>query len=288
MKILICYFSGTGNTKRVVDKFASCLEEKGNSVVVRRVELPFNENLEEFDLLGFGYPVHAFNAPKIMLDFVKKLPKLTKVKEAFILNTSGEPLKLNNISSIKLTSLLKKKNIAVNNEFHYVMPYNIIFRHTDKMAFRMWDTAQKIIPLDVKKLLNGEKTKLKKVFLGRPVAHLMRIEHWGGRFNGKHYKMLPECVKCGCCVNICPTKNITIENGELKFGKKCIMCMRCSFLCQKNAIKIGFFNKWKVNGAYNFNNPNDTTEDMHKRYCKKAYERYFADCEKRIAEENAL
>ena len=129
---------------------------------------------------------------------------------------------------------------------------------------------------------------LKKVFLVRPVAHLMRIEHWGGRFNGKHYKMLPECVKCGCCVNICPTKNITIENGELKFGKKCIMCMRCSFLCQKNAIKIGFFNKCKVNGANNFNNPNDTTEDMHKRYCKKAYERYFADCEKRIAEENAL
>ena len=30
------------------------------------------------------------------------------------------------------------------------------------------------------------------------------------------------------------------------------MCMRCSFYCPKDAIKIGFLNGWKVNGKYNF------------------------------------
>ena len=285
MKILICYFSGTGNTKRVVDKFAECLEENENEVTLQRVEHEFNLNIEDFDLIGFAYPVHAFNAPEIILDFVKKLEKLENKKDVFIINTSGEPLKLNNISSIKLTSLLKKKNMIVKYEYHYVMPYNIIFRHTDRMAYRMWETAKKIIPLDVKELLEKKPAKLKKVFMGRFIAYIFRIEHWGGKFNGKHYKALPECINCNCCVNICPTKNITVKDGELHFGKNCIMCMRCSFLCQKNAIKIGFFNKWKVNGVYNFNNPGDTSEDKHKKYCKKAYKRYFRDCEARL--ENA-
>lgn len=282
MKILICYFSGTGNTKRVVDKFAECLEENENEVTLQRVEHEFNLNIEDFDLIGFGYPVHAFNAPEIILDFVKKLKKLENKKDVFIINTSGEPLKLNNISSIKLTSLLKKKNMIVKYEYHYVMPYNIIFRHTDRMVYRMWETAKKIIPLDVKELLEKKPAKLKKVFMGRFIAYIFRIEHWGGKFNGKHYKALPECINCNCCVNICPTKNITVKDGELHFGKNCIMCMRCSFLCQKNAIKIGFFNKWKVNGVYNFNNPGDTSEDKHKKYCKKAYERYFRDSEARL------
>lgn len=266
MKILICYFSGTGNTKRVVDKFAECLKENENEVTLQRVEHKFNLNIEDFDLIGFGYPVHAFNAPEIILDFVKKLKKLENKKDVFIINTSGEPLKLNNISSIKLTSLLKKKNMIVKYEYHYVMPYNIIFRHTDRMAYRMWETAKKVIPLDVKELLEKKPAKLKKVFMGRFLAYIFRIEHWGGKFNGKHYKVLPECINCNCCVNICPTKNITVKDGELHFGKNCIMCMRCSFLCQKNAIKIGFFNKWKVNGVYNFNNPGDTSEDKHKKY----------------------
>ena len=101
MKILICYFSGTGNTKRVVDKFAECLEENENEVTLQRVEHEFNLNIEDFDLIGFGYPVHAFNAPEIILDFVKKLKKLENKKDVFIINTSGEPLKLNNIVNAK-------------------------------------------------------------------------------------------------------------------------------------------------------------------------------------------
>ncbi len=30
------------------------------------------------------------------------------------------------------------------------------------------------------------------------------------------------------------------------------MCMRCSFTCPKDAIKIGLFEGWHVNGPYDF------------------------------------
>ena len=282
MKILICYFSGTGNTKKVVNKFTESLIDEGSSVTLYKIENnDFDYDVSDYDILGIAYPVHAFNAPSIILDFAKKLPK-SRGQRVFILNTSGEPIKLNNISSIKLIKILTKSGYNVTNEYHYCMPYNIIFRHSDNMAYKMWQTAQAVIPYDAKELLSGKYSLLDKVFMGSFMAWLFRIEHWGGRINGKRYKVNKDCIHCGKCVNICPTKNITIKDGKFYFGKKCLMCMRCSFLCPKNAIKIGLFNKWKVNGEYSFNKPSNSSEETHKNYCKKAYERYFKACQEKI------
>jgi hypothetical protein len=41
-------------------------------------------------------------------------------------------------------------------------------------------------------------------------------------------------------------------NNKYKFGRKCQMCMRCSFICPENCIKIGLYDKWRVNGKYEF------------------------------------
>lgn len=281
MKTVICYFSGTGNTRRVVNKFVETFCALGHEAEAIQIDKTEMVNLDEYDTVGIAYPIHAFNAPELVLKFVKRLQKAKDKKNAYIIKTSGEPLWLNNISSLKLKSLLKKKNLIVKNEYHYCMPYNIIFRHTDKMAYDMWQTAQQLIPIDCKEILDGKEVKLKNFPFGRFLAWIFRIEYWGGRFNGKRYKVNDDCVKCGRCVLICPTNNITMENGELKFGKKCMMCMRCSFLCHKNAIKIGLFEKWKVNGVYNFNNPNGE-EGTHKDYCKKSYKKYFERSQEKI------
>lgn len=285
MKILICYFSGTGNTQKVVDCYANIFASQyGDDVTVTRMEDKFNYDVNKFDIVGFGYPVHAFNAPSIALNFCKKLPKLASKKPAFIVNTSGEPLKLNNISSLKLTSILKRKNFVVNNEYHYCMPYNMIFRHGDEMAYRMWTTAQLLAPLDVKQIKDGVKSHLQRVFMGHFVAWVMRCEHWGGRLNGKQYKVNEHCVNCNKCVNICPTNNITVKDGKIKFGGKCLMCMRCAHLCPTDAIKIGWFNSWKVNGAYSFKKPKSPDTKHYNKMLTKAYKKYFELADKRIAE----
>lgn len=281
MKVLICYFSGTNNTKKIVDRYCQSFEDNGVECDLHKIENDeFDKNIEDYDMLGIAYPVHAFNAPSIVLEFAKKLPEASK--KVFIAKTSGEPLKLNNISSLKLIKILKKKGYKVENEYHYCMPYNIIFRHTDDMAYRMWESAKAVVPIDCKSILDGKKEKLDGVFMGSVLAWIFRIEFWGGRFNGKRYKVSDECVRCNRCIKTCPTKNITIENGEFKFGDKCIMCMRCSFFCPKNAIKIGLFNKWRVNGPYHFQKPEEEEENKHKNYCKKSYKKYFEKCQAKV------
>lgn len=284
MKTLLCYFSGTGNTQKVVEKFASCYGE-GEIDIFKIEKIDEELNLDEYDSFGIAYPIHAFNAPSIVVDFVKKIKKQKDKKKLFIIKTSGEPLALNNISSYKIKSLLKKRNFVLTNEYHIIMPYNMIFRHTDEMAYRMWQTAEKLIPIYHKEIVEGKPAKLKYIFMGHFIAWLFRIEFWGGRFNGKKYKVNEKCIHCGKCARMCPVGNIKIdENGKFHFGNKCIMCMRCSMLCPTNAIKIGWFEKWKVWGAYHFEKPSQQEENKHKRYCKNSYNKYFARAEKLIKE----
>lgn len=284
MKIALFYFSGTGNTEMAVKQCAASFAQNGAECALIKVEEGFEGDIADYDLIGIGYPVHAFNAPPIILQFVKNLPKLDKPKRLFIIKTSGEPLALNNASSLKIASILKKKNYILNNEYHYVMPYNMIFRHSDAAAYKMWNTAKRLIPIDCAEILSGKKVLLKKPFMGRFIAWAFRIEHWGGRFNGKKYKVSEKCIHCMKCVNTCPVKNIEYADGKFKFKGDCIMCMRCSFGCPVDAIKIGWFNGWKVNGKYDFENPEGTYQASHKNFCKRAYAKYYARSEKKIEE----
>ena len=285
MNICIFYFSGTGNTKKIVDLYSEQLLSENCSVITHAIENYPNGlgdiDLDKFDKIGIAYPIHAFNAPSIVLDFARSLPVLKQQKELFIVKTSGEPLALNNISSLKLKSILKRKKLSATNEYHYCMPYNIIFRHAESTAYKMYEYAKKVIPFDVHEIVTGTAVKMPKVFCGRFLAWIFRIEHWGGRFNGKRYKVNDNCIHCLKCVKACPVNNIKFDGEKFKFGSECLMCMRCSFNCPENAIKIGLFDKWKVNGAYGFKESDD--KETHAKYCKKAYAKYFEKIDEKIA-----
>ena len=291
MKILLIYFSGTGNTKRIAELYKSAFENNGAEVTQAELPTESEYDVNAYDLIGFGYPIHGFNAPKLILQTCKALPKRDKkkdgVKNAFIFKTSGEPVRMSDVSSLKMRRILKSRGYKVNNEYQYVMPYNIIFRHTDNEAYRMWTVAKALVPADVAEILRGETRLPKKIFMGGFLAWTLRCEHWGAHIIGKLFKANKDCVKCGKCEKLCPMHNIRIiEKGKdkkVKFGCKCIICMRCVQACPKAAINMGLLNGWKVNGAYSFDEPTEPAQPTkHDNYCKKAYERYYRDAQERI------
>lgn len=317
MKNAIIYvFSGTGNTKKACDIYKSEFEKNGVETTLYTVKKGF-ENLPDpnnFDYVGFAYPIHGFNAPYIMLDLAKALPraiekeqnicektaknkqkgsdfyakngkKTCKNKQYFIVKTSGEPLKINNVSSIKFNDIMKKKGYVLMSEYHYVMPYNMIFRHTDEMAARMKNTLEQLAPVEAREVICGVEHKLSKVPFGRFVAWVVRIEQPAMKVNGRFFKVDGnKCIKCGACAKNCPVGNIKMDgNGKFSFGGDCVMCTRCSFNCPTNAFDIGMLNGWKVNGRYSYKLPEKPEEDKHAWYCQKAYKRYFEDAQRKIA-----
>lgn len=288
MKNAIIYvFSGTGNTKKACDIYKSEFEKNGVGTTLYTVKKGF-ENLPDpnnFDYVGFAYPIHGFNAPYIMLDLAKALPKANGTKQYFVVKTSGEPLKINNVSSIKFNDIMKRKGYVPFSEYHYVMPYNMIFRHTDEMAARMKNTLEQLASVEAREVICGVEHKLSKVPFGRFVAWVVRIEQPAMKVNGRFFKVDGnKCIKCGACAKNCPVGNIKMDgNDKFSFGGDCVMCTRCSFNCPTNAFDIGMLNGWKVNGRYSYKLPEKPEEDKHAWYCQKAYKRYFEEAQKKIA-----
>ena len=284
MKFLGIYFTGTGNTKIVCEKAQAELLSRGHTLEAIDVLTGPVKDLKEYDGLFVFYPIYGFNAPKPIIKYVKKIQKLDNPIPCVIMKQSGEHLFWNNASSLYLTSLLKRRNIIVHNEYHYLMPYSFIFRHSDYMAYKMITTMEGLLPLDLDLFFNDQDVHMKRVFFDRPFAFILRIQWWGGRFNGLFYSVKKDqCIKCMKCVNNCPAHNISFnkEKDKFKFGYQCLMCQRCVMYCPKQAVKAGMFNSWRVDVPYTFK-PSEDKTTKKPNFCKKNYQKYFAEAEKRI------
>ncbi|MBR0295201.1 MAG: EFR1 family ferrodoxin [Bacilli bacterium] len=284
MKYLGIYFTGTGNSKRVLGTAKAILLSYGHTLDEVDTSKDDVKDLNEYDGLVISYPIYAFNAPKPIISYVKKISKVNKEMPCLIIKQSGEHLFWNNASSLYLTRLLMKRNIIVKNEYHYLMPYSFIFRHSDYMAYRMDEIMHGLLPLDIKDFLDNKEVHLRRYFLDRFFSWVFRIQWWGGRFNGRFYSAdKKKCVKCMKCINECPSHNITLENNKIKFHGQCLMCQRCVMYCPKHAIKAGMFNSWRVDVPYTFKKA-EYQKEKKPRFCKKNYERYFKESYKRIEE----
>jgi len=279
LRVLFTVFSGTGNTLRVASGLAEELSSHQIEADVYRIcsknEVPYVQN---YDVLVVGYPVHAFNAPTAALKFFRDLPQ-GNGKRVYILRTSGEPLVLNDASAITPKRILKKRGYDVVGEFSYVMPYNIIFRHSDKMAARMWNCAQNRIKRDAMQIVRGDGSNKRINLFKRAVSFVLRIEHTAMPLLGRNFKAdSKKCKGCGLCVSVCPTSNITMIEGKPKFGRSCVGCMACSFGCPTDAIKISLLNGWRVNGQYSFAGEQAADSEVCK-YCRRSYLKYFHESE---------
>lgn len=291
-KVILYVFSGTGNTLKVASLYKQYLNAE---VTVYRVakSSPPPPSPDGFDLIGIGYPIHAFSAPEPILKFVKTLPPV-EGKRAFVFKSSGEGLHLNDGSSQKLIKILKKKGYDVLFERHFVMPYNMIYRHSDEMAKQMWIYTKAMVTLSAREIERGVRKKTKKNIFKRAFTATFRvIEQPFAHIHGPLFKVdKNKCIECGRCIKTCPQANIKIEDGKFKFGKACVLCMGCSFNCPVDAIHVGFFKYWKVNGSYRLN---ELVKDESLYFpvvpdrakgIYRLYKKYYRECDAELKAEN--
>lgn len=278
MKAAFYSFSATGNTKRICGLFAEELKKSGYETEYFAIRQGADYAPPSgFDLVFVAYPVHGFSAPRIMIDFAKGLPD-GNGQGYYIIKTSGEPLRANDASSSGLRRRMSAKGYEFKGEFHYVMPYNMLFRHSDKMVALMWRAALNTVPRDAALAAAGGERFPEVPAHARAIRGMLSFEHGGMRILGKFFRVdRDKCISCGRCVKLCPLGNITMSaDGKIRFGNKCMGCTACSFHCPQDAIKIGAMNRFKVNGPYSFSDDTDgiTAEDVCD-YCHDAYIRYF-------------
>ncbi|MDE7306864.1 MAG: EFR1 family ferrodoxin [Clostridia bacterium] len=250
MKVILYVFSGTGNTLKVASLYKKYMNA---DVTVYRVskKSAAAPSPEDYDLIGIGYPIHAFCAPEPILKFVKQLPKVT-YRRTFVFKTSGEGLHINDCSSQTCIKILQKKGYDVTMERHVVMPYNMIYRHSDAMAKQMWIYAKAFVKMNCKELESFKRENVKQPFYNKMLVNPIGwIEQRFAHLHGPAFKVdKNKCIDCGKCEKTCPENNIQKTDDRYKFGHKCVLCMGCSFGCPVDAIHVGVFKYWKVNGSY--------------------------------------
>lgn len=296
MRVILYVFSGTGNTLKVASLYKHFLEKDGENCVdiykisVNSGEMPLPY---DYDLVGIGYPIHGFSAPEPTIKLCKSLP-VCENKRTFIFKTSGEGLHLNDCSSQKCIKILQKKGYDVTLERHIVMPYNMIYRHTDGMAKHMWIYAHALVDLNCRELMENKREKVKQPFFKTFYCPIVRfLEQKFAHLHGTAFKVdSKKCINCGKCMRDCPEGNIVFENGKYKFGHKCVLCMGCSFNCPKDAVKVGVFKFWKVNGSYRLEQLKRDESipfpyiPAHAKGIYKLYKKYYRECDKKLADAN--
>lgn len=244
MNHLYLYFSGTGNTKFVIETFASMYEEN-NPYLVHSIEeaIDFNHAICEADLITLGYPIYGSMMPDVMVDFIETHKSAFSKKTVMVLVTqmmfSGDGAGL-------AYYLLKDVQVKVKATMHINMPDNISdlrimpVKVTEKQE-KKYRKAEEQIQHYVSKIKAGITVKTGRRFYSRTIGYLFQRIF----FKPLHNKMkrmlkinLNSCILCGKCVDHCPTNNLEIANDRVVTKNQCTLCYRCINICPTKSIKM--------------------------------------------------
>ncbi|PKM89667.1 MAG: 4Fe-4S ferredoxin [Firmicutes bacterium HGW-Firmicutes-12] len=237
MNAKIYYFSGTGNSLQVAKDLAA--EIKGSKLRAIRPGVYIDPD-DEVDCVGFVYPVYAWGAPGLVVEFIKAfLLKETTYVFAVVTcadSPGGTLLEINKILAAKGASL--SAGFSIKQPSNYILwgdaepedsQQNKIIQSKDRIK-------QIAILIKHKQRHKPETSGYVVNKLGGLVSKLFRKNIWK---QAKKFWVDDKCNQCQTCIRICPTQNIKMENEKLSWGNKCEQCLACLQWCPREAIQYG-------------------------------------------------
>ena len=249
-KILIWYFSGTGNARFAANKIAYNARQNGQIVFVYNMadsKQDFSQ-INENCLIGFCYPTHGFNAPPNVLKFIRKFPK--NKSEVFLLNTRAG-MKLFKLHTAGLGGLalwlpaflLFLKGYKTIGFRPLDMPSNWISLHpglTLKAVKFIHQSCSTTLNNFSNKILSGKPVLNGLLWLPLDIAVTpisLAYYFFGRFFLAKTFYASYNCTNCGLCISQCPVSAIKEVNGRPYWTFNCESCMKCMNNCPERAIE---------------------------------------------------
>ncbi len=242
------YFSGTGNTFLVVKKMRETFKKEGIEANLFKIEDSHPDEINLNHTIGLGFPVAELSTYSFVWDFVKALPE-AEGTPIFMVDTLGGAS--GGILG-PMYNILKKKGYAPIGAKEIIMPINIFYiqdKATNKMKV---ESGLREAEKYAYSLINGESNWGRIPILSDAVYYVsivgLKLTH-----SAINQKLFPldvdkeKCNKCGQCVQLCPIKNIRMDEGEFPVNlRKCCYCLRCTSFCPRGAISAPFNYKGKT------------------------------------------
>jgi ferredoxin len=242
MKIELRYFTGTGNSWKVLDTCKEVFIGNHNAVSISPIGSG-SQIAQDADIIGFCFPVYAFGIPRICRRYLKQLPKFNKPQHAFVIITAGKGDEAG-FSVRESVKLLRKRNCVIIYSAVVEMPIN----WTTYMNPPSEQEAKKIVYLGIQQareigndILNGIH-KYHGFNIPENYGHFgLYKEYYLFKYLGlqnmwRSFKVYGSCNGCGLCAEICPTASIAMANKNPRWSSSCEQCMRCVNYCPRQAI----------------------------------------------------
>ena len=251
---MIFYFSGCGNSHHVAETLATGLNDTLIFIPEATREGRYEYTLAEGESLGFVFPVYSWAPPKLVMDFIEKLnikvgPSALRQAQGsgtsfylYFACTCGDECGL---TEKIFRMAIEKKGWDLSACFSLKMPETYIgmpgFKlDTDENARKKIEATDATLARNIPRLLNKE--YFTEMTIGKFAwlkSHVINNSFNKFATDDSKYLSTEACIHCGKCVEACPLKNITLEEGRPKWNGHCTMCMACYHHCPVNAIQYG-------------------------------------------------
>ena len=243
MKILLSYFSATGNTAKMAGVIKESLEELGAEVDVHSItalsEREQTPDFTPYQAFIFGMPIHSWRAPRVVREWLGTLDGGGR-KCAMFFTYGGFGVHPSHYSTRQI--LTERHFVTVSSaEFLGAHTFNLggwqaVPDRPDQSDF---DTARVYAEKTYRRFTGedpGILGELEKTDISE--KDLDSIESF--RFNV--VTQVPDrdgqdCSMCMICEESCPTGAMDAQAGRADRGK-CIVCLGCVANCPDQVLKI--------------------------------------------------
>ncbi len=250
-RIIVFYFSGTGNAKSTAEWIISYAKNQDIETVLINISESNSYKMDEIDsdtLIGFCYPTHGFNAPPIVLRFINSFSRGSS--DVFLLNTrAGMKLYklftpgLSGIALLLPALILKFKGYRIRGCRSIDLPSNWISLHPGlkkKVVESVFKRCKRITDSFTEKILSRKKVyrALYELPIDLAISPIAIGYYFYGRFAiAKTFFASYKCDSCGLCIRSCPVNAIELVDNRPFWSFSCESCMKCMNNCPKLAIE---------------------------------------------------
>lgn len=243
----ILYFSSTGNSL-----FAAQLVQRSMTGELRYIP-KYEGKGSEYDRIIVVSPVYSFGLPTHVFDL---LPSLRDRKVYMILTYGGMLSGADRLAY----DYARECGVDIQGIYTVKMAENFTLTFStpafyNKLVLR---SAPKKIEKIIAAICRNDKSIPKE-------KKTKRLEYEQNKGNwhliAKDFSVTEDCIRCGKCVSLCPTGNISLQDGKIHFAQSCVACLGCYHRCPKKAIR--YKNRKKLDRYFHPNvKESDLGEDV--------------------------
>lgn len=235
---MILYFSGTGNSRYFAQRTAEVL---GGQLLSMndRIKAGDTSPVKTDERLVIVTPTYAWRIPRLVEHWLRRT-EFPGAKRAWFVMTCGS--EIGNAAKYN-HAFCRDKQLTYMGTAQIIMPENYIAMFNAPQAEEARQIVAKAEP-DIDRAASAiaanqafppPRGNLYDRFMSGPVNPIF----YSFCVKAKAFAAGNACTGCGQCAKLCPTNNITIQNGRPVWGGDCTHCMACICHCPAEAIEYG-------------------------------------------------